>query len=542
MKYLSSRPALISGFICILALLLYKSYYTPIQSISNPTGKILYKGNGTDPKSLDPQLTTGVSEAKIHLALFEGLVSLDPKTAEPIPGVATGWDIDATNTIYTFHLRPEACWSNGQPLIATDFVFAYNRILSPELAAEYASFLYVIKGAEDFHAGITTDFATVGIQAIDAHTLRIELTHPSTCFLTMLMHHSFAPVCKTAILNAGSMIARDSGWDHSGKHVSNGPFKLKSWNVGEHVIVEKNPLYWDAKRVQLDEIHFIPFTDEYAEQRAFEANQLHITETIPGSKVATLQGLQDTSVNIHPYLGTYYYALNTCRPPLNDVRVRTALNLAIDRDLLVEKVANANKLPAYYFTPPGISGYTSSTSLTFDPIRAQELLAEAGFPKGRGFPKLELVYATNDHNRDIALAIQSMWAKELNIHITLVNEDSKSCLDKRARKDFDIMRCSWIADYADPTSFLNLFKSNSTNNHTCWSHPTYDAHIEQAEHTISLSDRIHAFDQAEALLVQELPIIPIYFYTCSYRLSPKVTGWDANILDLHPYQYVDLVE
>jgi oligopeptide transport system substrate-binding protein len=503
--------------------------------------QVLLKGNGSDPQDLDPQITVGVSESNIHLALFEGLINFDPKNLSPIPGVATSWEISPDSRTYTFHLRPDAQWSNGQLVTADDFVFAYQRILSPALGSEYASMLYVIKGAEAFHKSKSANFSnTVQVRAIDKHTLIIELENPCSYFLSMLTHHAFFPVHPETILKFGSMDQRNTKWTQFPNHVSNGPFKLKRWSVGEVVEVERNNYYWNAAQTQLTEIHFFPFTDPNAEQRAFETGQLHITDSVPPSKFATLAKRQDPTLKVDPYLATYYYCFNTQRAPFNDIRVCQALNLATDRSLIAEKVAGCGKLPATTFTPPNLKSYTCNTTIPYAIDKARELLAEAGFPNGKGFPKIELLYNNTETNRILAQAIQEMWKQALNIEIELVHQEWKVYLQSRKNKQFDILRASWIADYADPSCFLALFKSDATNNHTGWANSEYDHLLDLSNQCLDATERNAILSKAESILLEELPILPIYFFTSTCRLSPKVKGWYPNLLDMHPYQYMSI--
>ena len=502
--------------------------------------RILFIGNGTDPEDLDPQITTGLPEHRIHMALFEGLVNQDPVNLQPIPGVAARWEISPDGLRYTFHLRSNARWSNGDPVTADDFVFSYRRMLTPSFGAEYAYMLYVVENAQLYHQGELTDFSKVGFVAHDPHTLRISLEAPTPYFLSLINHNSWYPVHPPTILAYGPADRRGTRWTRPGNHVGNGPFVLVDWNVSDVVVVKKNPLYWDSSRVLLNGIRFFSIENRVTEERAFLSGQLHLTDTVNANSLDRLRRERPDYLHLEPWLGTYYYILNTRVPPLDLKEVRTALNLAIDRAAIVENITKGGQLPAHYFTPPNTAGYTSRNRLQEDLSRARELLAQAGYPDGRGFPSLPLLYNTSEAHRPIAEAIQDMWKRNLNIDVRLENQDWKVYLQSRSLGDFSISRAGWIGDYNDPNTFLDLFTRSSGNNHTGWSNSQYDSLIAQAGRTLNLAERYELFQKAEGILIDELPIIPIYFYVRAYLKHPSVQSWHPNILDLHPYKFVRL--
>jgi oligopeptide transport system substrate-binding protein len=503
--------------------------------------QILLIGNGTDPEDLDPHVTTGLPEHHIHMALFEGLVNFDPKDLHSIPGVAESWDVSTDGFRYTFHLRKNAKWSNGDPVTAGDFTFSYERMLTPSFGAEYAYMFYVVENAEAYHEGKLGDFNRVGFKAVDSFTLEVRLKAPTPYFLSLVNHSSWYPVHPSTIRAFGRPDQRGTRWTRPGNHVGNGPFKLKAWNVSDVVVVEKNPLYWDAAAVALDEIRFYAIENQTTEERNFRSGQLHITDTVSQNSIARLVKEKPAYLQVHPWIGTYYYIFNTRIAPLNDVRVRKALSMAIDRSAIVRNITRGGQVPAFHFTPPETAGYTTNARLTENVLEARRLLAEAGFPDGVGFPALPLLYNTSDAHRPIAEAIQDMWKRNLNIDLRLENQEWKVYLNSRSSGAFAIARAGWIGDYNDPNTFLNLPTGTSGNNHTGWINEEYDRLIARAGNTLDTTERHGLFQQAEAILVDELPILPIYFYVRTYLKHEAVQGWHPNILDQHPYKFVRLV-
>ncbi|MFC3099037.1 peptide ABC transporter substrate-binding protein [Alteraurantiacibacter palmitatis] len=501
---------------------------------------ILLIGNGSEPKGLDPQLVTGVPESQLLRALMEGLVAPDPNDdLAPAPGMAETWESNADYTVWTFNLR-DAKWTNGDPVTAGDFVYSWQRILSPALGAEYAEMLYVIRGAEDFHAGRTTDFSQVGVRAIDDRTLEVTLEGPTPHFLGMLMHTSFLPVNPRAVEEHGGMTDRQSGWSTLENYVSNGPFKLKTWVTNQVIEVERNPDYWDAATVQLNGIRFFPIDNVGTEEAMFRDGRLHLTHTVSPDKIPSFRAEMPDKLRIEPYLGSYFYRINTTRPPFNDVRVRRALALAIDKQLLVDRVTQGGQAPATGFTPSGIAGYPASTAVQYNPDEARRLLAEAGYPDGRGFPSAEILINTSESHRKIAQALQAMWKDKLGIDVGIYNQEWKVYLDSQSQLNYDISRAGWIGDYVHPTSFLDIFTSGNGNNDTGWSNAAYDALIRRARVAQAEDERMQILSQAEAILLDEMPIIPIYWYTRVYLKDPRVQGWEPKLLDNHPYKYVSL--
>lgn len=500
----------------------------------------LHLGNGTEPQDLDPDIVTGVQEYHIMLSLLEGLVNPDPVDLHPIPGVAESWDISPDRRVYTFHLRPDSKWSNGEPVTARDFYESYKRILTPSLASEYAYMHFVVKNAEAYNTGKLKDFSQTGYKVIDEHTFQVTLDNPTPYFLSLLTHHSWFPVHLPTVAKYGDPYTRGNRWTRPGRYVGNGPFTLETWRVNDIIIVRKSTNYWDRAHVKLNRIYFYPIESTDTEERAFRSGQLHITYEIPLSKIGYYRQHDPKVLKDVPYLSTYFYRINVTKPPLNDKRVRRALALAVDREGIVNDVTKGGELAAYNFTPPDVAGYTCRARLSGGVTEARRLLAQAGYPNGQGFPKVKLLFNTMEKHRTIAEAVQQMWKKNLNIDVDLQNEEWKVYLDAQRTLDYQICRAAWSGDYVDPNSFLDMWQTGNGNNEAGWSNPEYDHLIAQAAATDDPKQRLEVFQKAEAILLDELPMIPVYFYTRVYLERPEVHGWYPNVLDNHLYQAVYL--
>jgi oligopeptide transport system substrate-binding protein len=502
----------------------------------------LYWGNGTEPQSLDPQIATGVPEHHVISAVMEGLVLKDRKTLEPRPGVAKTWDVSNDGRVYTFYLRENAKWSNGDAHTAQDYVWSWWRALQTTLGNQYAYMLFPIKNAKRYYDGETSDFSDVGVKAIDNRTLQVTLTNPTPYFLQLLDHYSLFPVHQATIEKFGRADERGTRWSYEGNLVGNGPYKLEEWKINRHITVTKNPYYWDEANVSINSIVFKPVDNAVTEERMFRAGALHVTSSIPADKIAIYQEKSAPELKITPYLGTYFYRLNINTPQLQDKRVRRALGMAIDRKQLVDNITKGGQIPAYTMTPPGTMGYFPESTLNFDPEAAKRLLAEAGYPNGEGFPSVEILYNTNEGHRKIAVALQEMWKNYLNIDIKLLNQEWKVYLATESAGDYQISRGGWIGDYVDPNNFLDMFLCNGGNNRTGWCNEEYDRLIlEVAPSQPSHEQRLKIFQQAETMLLEDMPIIPVYTYTSIKLLHPSVRNFDDNILNQAMYKdlYLD---
>jgi oligopeptide transport system substrate-binding protein len=504
--------------------------------------KILLVGNGDEPKDLDPQVVMGNVEYSLILALFEGLVTTDPKTMDTSPGVAETWAISESGLVYTFHLRDNARWSNGDPVTARDFVRSYQRILTPSLAAEYAYTLFHVVGAEDFYRGKLTDFSKTGFRAIDDSTLEITLHHPTPFFLHMLAFLTWYPVPVSTIEKVGRIDQRGSPWTRPENFVGNGPFVLKEWRPGQKIVVTRSKTYWDRAAVKLDEIHFHPIQSTDTEERMFRTGQLHITHEVPLSKIPVYQRESPDSIRTDPLYAVYFYRFNVKRAPLDNVKVRRALSLAINRESLVKDVLLGGETPAYHIVPPNVAGFASRHQLSGDLAEAKRLLAEAGYPDGKGFPATEILYNTVQKHRAVAEAIQQMWRRNLGIEVTLHNEEWKVYQDTQHLHNYQIARGAWNADYADPHAFLDLWETDAGNNDTQWSNAEYDRLLRASLKAASPEARYEIYQQMEKILLEDLPIMPIYFYTQPRLVSPKVKGYYVTPLDNYPWKHADLAQ
>jgi len=509
-------------------------------SLGNRTG-ILYWGNGTEPASLDPHIATGVPEHHIMSSVMEGLVLKDRKSLEPRPGIAESWTISDDGRIYTFKLRDDARWSNGDPHIANDYVWSWWRALQPALGNQYAYMLFPIKNAKRYYDRETEDFGDVGVKALDQRTLQVTLTNPTPYFLQLLDHYSLFPVHQATIEKFGNADQRGTRWSYEGNLVSNGPFKLDEWKINRHITVTRNLHYWDNDNVALNGIVFKPVENTVTEERMFRAGQLHVTSNVPADKISTYRKSNSTELKIAPYLGTYFYRLNIKTPQLQDRRVRRALGMAIDREKLVENITKGGQIPAYTMTPPGTMGYYPTSTLAFDPEGAKNLLSEAGYPNGEGFPAIEILYNTNEGHRKIAVALQEMWKDYLNVDIKLLNQEWKVYLATESAGDYQISRGGWIGDYVDPNNFLDMFLCGGGNNRTGWCNEEYDRLIlEVAPSQSSHEERLAVFQQAETMLLDDMPIIPVYTYTSVKLVDSSVENLDGNIMNQAMYKDIYL--
>lgn len=503
-------------------------------------------GNGSEPKELDPATSTGVPESRIADNLFEGLTKLDPFTFQPIPGMAESWDVSADGKIYHFKIRKNAKWSDGKALNAHDFVWSWTRALAPKTASEYAYQLYYIKNGEKFNKGEIKDAKQLGVEATDSHTLKVTLENPTAFFLRLTSFHTLFPTPKHVIEKFP-----DKEWTKPGKLVNNGPFKLLEWKLNNYIKLVPNEHYWNKEKIKVTSAYFHPIENQDTEEKSFFAGELHQTYEVPNIKIPTYAKQKErNSGSYHPFktdpmLASYFYRFNTTKKPFNDPRVRKAFALTVDRKLLVEKVAKGGQLPAQSLTPPDVADYTFAgnlpVSVTPEVIKeAQKLLADAGYPNGKNFPKIDILYNTSENHKKIAIAIQQMWKKFLNVEVGMYNQEWKVYLNSEKKLDFHVSRAGWVGDYPDPNTFLDMFVTGGLLNKTGWGNKDYDKYIEAASQTIDHQKRIEYFKKAESILMDELPIIPIYIYTKVHLISEKlkmishkgdIVDWKSNLTD-----------
>jgi oligopeptide transport system substrate-binding protein len=503
--------------------------------------KILLLHVGTEPSALDPQQVRGIPESKILSCLFEGLVIPDPgDSTKQLPGVADRWEHNEDSSVWTFHLRADARWSNGDPVTANDFAFSIQRILTPELGAFFADYLYIIRRGEDFHKGKIKDFSQVGVRVVDPHTLRLELIGPTPYLLSALTNYYWFPVHPATILRFGKLGDRSTRWTLPDALVGNGPFVLKTWKANDVIETVRNPFYWNDEAVKLNGVNFYSIEELNTADRAFRAGQLHTILDVPLDKTPFYRREHSDLIHLEPYAAVYFYRINIAQKPLNDVRVRQALSLAIDRASLVHNVLRGDQRPATGVTPPGFPDYPPVEITRYDPEKARSLLTEAGYPGGAGFPTISILINTSEAHRSIAEAIQQMWREELNISVQIENQEWKVYLQSVHQHHFAIARAGWVAGFLDPLAVLNIWKSDSPNNDSGWADPQYDSLLQEAAVTGDSTARLAKLRQAEEILVRDAPLLPIYWYTRVYLLDPAVTGWHANLEDKHFVQFLDL--
>ncbi len=488
--------------------------------------------NMAEPEYLDPAMITGVVESNIVRNLFEGLCEYDPRDLSPIPGVAERWTISEDGLTYTFHLRKDARWTNGDPVTAHDFVYSWERVLNPATASRYAYQLYYVKNGEAYNKGKIKDPKALGLAAPDDYTFVVTLENPTPFFLHLVLVETLRPVHRATVEKYGRE------WTRPEHIVSNGPFRLVTWIPQRKIVLKRNERYWDAASVKLEEAHFFPIDDQETALKKYMAGEVDWTRETPNAKTDLLR--KNPDFHADPYLGTYFYRLNVTRPPLDDVRVRRALGMSIDKEKITRFVTKAGEQPTDSYTPPGIKGYVPPKGPGFDVKEAQRLLAEAGYPGGAGFPVLELQYNTSENHKRIAQVVQQMWKKNLGIRIALVNLEWQVYLKNQKRLDYDISRSGWIGDYPDPNTFLDLFVTGRGNNNTGWSNPRYDELIALAGREMDPEKRLGYFAEAEKILLEEMPIIPVYIYTRNYMIRPYVKGFYNNLLDIHPLKFVSI--
>lgn len=486
--------------------------------------------NGAEPEYLDPGMMSGDIESNLAHALFEGLTEYDPKDLHPVPGVAERWEISPDGRGYTFFLRKNAQWSDGKPVTAHDFVYTWERVLNPKTAAKYAFILFYLKNGKAYNDGTLTDPTQLGFKALDDLTLQVTLEHPTPYFLQLTSYYTYRPVPKWVVEAHGPR------WTRPAHMVSNGAFVLKSWVPHKEIVVVKNPTYWDAAHMKLAGIRFLPIDDLETGLKLYEAGQSDYMKEPPTTKLPALMGRPD--LVRAPFLATYLYRINVTKPPLNDVRVRRALALAIDRKTLAEKYLQNTKLPWASMVPAGLHGYTPAPGPDFNPTEAKRLLGEAGYTDPTTFPPITILYNTQETHKLIAEVIQQMWRQHLGIQVGMHNEEWKSYLKDMQQLNYQIARYGWIADYPDPNSFLELFLSYSGENMTGWSNPEFDRLLEAAKAEADPSKRLHLLHQAETTFLHDLPAMPIYTYIRWYLLRPTVKGFYPTLQDIHPFKYV----
>ncbi|UNP87978.1 ABC transporter substrate-binding protein [Aeromonas encheleia] len=479
-----------------------------------------------EPTSLSPLKLVGLPELQVLRDLYEGLLTQGPD-GKVLPGVAERWESE-DNQQFTFHLRPDARWSNGDPVRAADFVYGWRKLVDPKEAATFAWFAQLahFTNADEIVAGKLAPEA-LGVEALDDHTLRVRLSQPVPYFLSLLTHPSLSP------LHRASMEQYGNQWTQPGKLVGNGAFVLSHRVVNEKLELTPNPYYWDRAHTVLTRVTFVPINQESAATKRYLAGDLQITESFPKELYQKLMKQIPGEVYTPEQLGTYYYAFNTQQAPLNDVRVRKALSYSIDRGLIANKVLGTGEKPAYHFTPDVTAGFepaanllSSSSQRELDE-KARALLKEAGYGPTKPL-KLTLLYNTAEIHKKMALAIASLWKQKLGAQVELTNQEWKTYLDSRQSGQFEVIRSSWVADYNDPSAFLGLWGSHHSGNMARFANARYDELLALAARSQDERERARLFDEAETILLDEAPIAPIYQYTNARLIKPWLKGYPIN--------------
>ena len=565
--------------------------------VEPPEGQVLRYISGSEPETLDPQFGTGLPEARIYLALYEGLTEYDPKTTQPIPAIAERWDVNADASEFVFHLRQNARWSNGDPITAHDFVYSFRRALAPAFASRNAYMAYYILYAQGFNEGgvfvrdpqysmpggfvLDKDVAgesewrlvlpgdesarqkaisasprlqsavagkefvpvraeDLGVTAVDEHTLRITLTQGAPFFVGMMAHQLFRPVHRATVEKYGAR------WTEPENIVTSGPFLLKEWRPYDRLVVVPNPMYWDAAAVRLREIRFYPISEQTTMMNLYKAGEVDAiyNHTVPSSWLPLIRGMKDYMDA--PENSIEYYAINTARPPMDDVRVRKAFNMAIDKEALAAFRVVVKALTA--FTPEGIfPGYPQPRGDGFNVARARDLLAEAGYRDGSGnydatlFPAgdVEILYNTLEANRQTAEFIQAQWKQNLGITVPLRNMEFRTYLAAKSALEYKgFTRSGWNGDYLDPYTFLELFATLRGNNSTGWFDPAYVRMLEEANRTIDPLKRYELLAKAEAYMLEVQPVIPLFSRATDWMKKPYVKGLYPNPSTLHAWKFV----
>jgi len=508
-----------------------------------PAGKVCVEfGNSTDPATLDPAKVTLVNEGAIIRELMQGMVS-DDAAGGGIPGMAKSWETSPDGLVWTLHMRP-ALWSDGQPVTADDFVFAYRRILDPKTASSYAYLLYLLKNGEAINDGKAPPEA-LGAKALDAHTLQLTLEHPAPYLPQLLQHTSYYPVPAHVVRKWGQ------AWTQPGHYVGNGPYRLVSWRLGDYLRIEKNPLYFDASKVCIDRVDYYPTQDVISAERRVKRGELDLNNSIQSSRLDYLRhgGGMAPYVHNHTWIYSVYLGFNVRgTPALKDIRVRRAIGMSLDRQFITNKLFRAGQAPSTSFVPPGIANYPAPGDarphaawaegpLAARQAEARKLLAEAGYTLKH---PLKLTFTASSSSNTLLL-VQSIQADlaSVGVQVSLLQEDSQVAFQSFEAGDFQIAGLGWIADYNDPLTYLALLKSDTgSQNYGGYANPAYDTLLNQADHEPDAHSRARLLARAEQIALDDAYIVPVYTGVNLNLVSPKITGWVDNDVDVHDVRYL----
>ena len=508
---------------------------TPVETATDD--KTLIMGNSGEPAALDPQVVTGVIESNIITALFEGLCGQHPSNdGKHLPGAAASWSSNENFTVWTFNLQPNAKWSDGTPVTTEDFIYSYQRMLHPEFGAKYASLLYYIKGAEAYNQG-KTDFSTVGVRSIGTHTLEITMRAPIPFLPDLTKHYTWYPVPKHIIEKHGGMLEKNGEWTEAGNLVSNGPFILSEWVLFDRIECVRNPQYWDADTVKLNGIHFLPISNAYTEARMFYNNQLHVSYSLAPELISYSKEKYAKNTKVQTYLGSNFLRFNVTNDELSNVDLRKALAHSLNNKAIIDNILKGGQERATGLVP-NMGEYKAAEVMSYDTELAKKYLEKSGVNPA----DITLTLLTTDREgaKVIAEAMQDMWKKNLGISVNIRQSEWKSYQKAMSDLDYDISTGGWIGDYPDPTTFLDMWKKGDGNNRTGWSSEEYERLLGKAELTEDPTQRIRILEEAEKILLNETPIVPIYWYTKCYLQHESLKGWHPLILNNHPYKFLSL--
>lgn len=499
--------------------------------------QVLHRGNSSEPETLDPHRGEGVPTSHVLRDLFEGLVMTAPDGAL-VPGAAASWEISEDRTVYTFHLRPDGRWSNGDPVTAEDFAFSMRRSADPATGSRYGQILAPILNAVEVVAGEMPP-ESLGVRAIDDATLEITLEAPTAYFLGLLTHQTTFPVHRASLEEHGDRFSRP------GNLISNGAYQLADWVVQSNVTLVRNPHFWDDANTHIDRVIYYPIEDQSTEMNRYRAGELDWTYEIPNRQFRMIRETLADELVVSPWIGSYYFGFNLARPPFQDnLQLREALSLAVDREVIAEQVTGVGELPAYSWVPPGVQDYSlqplpyAQWTQEQRNARARELYAAAGYGPENPL-RVELRYNTQENHRIISTAVASMWREVLGVEASLLNEEFRVFLQNRREGIVtQVFRAGWIGDYNDANTFAEIMHSNHGMNDTAYSNPEYDRLIEAAAREVDAGHRRAMLEEAERILLADHPIVPVYFYVTKRLIKPYVGGWQSNIMDYHPTRYL----
>lgn len=497
---------------------------------------VLSRGLGAEPESLDPHKSHSAEAGDVQRDLGEGLTGY-AANGDLEPRAALRWEISDDGKVYTFWLRPDARWSNGDKVTAADFVYGFRRLVDPETAAFYSQSVIDIENASAIVAG-KMPVDALGVEAASEFELSVRLEQPTPYFLALLTHPSMFPAYRASV-EAETVYARP------GNFISNGAYRLVRWEVGSYIELERNEYYWDNVDTAIDRIRYYLIPEPMVELNRYRAGELDVTDTIPAESFAQMREARPGELRIAPYLGVYYYGFNLTRPPFKDnLKLRQALSMAIDREVLTETIIGRGETPAYSWVPPGVGNYDgpalpyAKMSVDERHAAAKQVYAEAGYSEDNP-ARVEIRYNTSEIHQRIALAIQSMWRQVLGVETTLINEEFQVLLSNmRAMKVTEVFRSSWTADYNDAQAFLHVLQSDAASNMMGYSSKEFDSLMQQAGAQSDPGRRRLYLEKAERVLVTDYPLIPLYFYVSKHLVSPRVSGWGDNALDYHYSQHL----